>query len=175
MRGAWLDSFEFKEFEEDFENCPDRLRPFGWRRIDFPKGDHRRPPAFVIRRFGDRVFGFLRFRRCWQYGVFWDSSYAQLKGLGASGVALGASWGALGGVLGPLGRLLGRLRGDQNVTKIRCPKKANFQTPKRRVLLRYGGGFGSPKSTKIGPKTSPKLRRFSRAQKIVFKSLLEPS
>ena len=30
--------------------------------VDFPKGDHRRPPAFVIRRFGERVFGFLRFR-----------------------------------------------------------------------------------------------------------------
>ena len=33
MRGAWLDSFEFKEFEELFENYPDTLRPFGWRWI----------------------------------------------------------------------------------------------------------------------------------------------
>ena len=33
MRGARLDSFEFKEFEEFFENYPDTLRPFGWRRI----------------------------------------------------------------------------------------------------------------------------------------------
>ena len=36
MRGAWLDSFEFKEFEEFLENCLDTLQPFGWRRIAFP-------------------------------------------------------------------------------------------------------------------------------------------
>ena len=34
MRGAWLSSFEFKEFEE-FEIHPDTLRPFGWRRIEY--------------------------------------------------------------------------------------------------------------------------------------------
>ena len=33
MRGAWLDSFDFEEFEDKFENCLDTLRPFGWRRI----------------------------------------------------------------------------------------------------------------------------------------------
>ena len=33
MCGAWLDSFEFKEFEEFFENYLDTLRPCGWRRI----------------------------------------------------------------------------------------------------------------------------------------------
>jgi hypothetical protein len=33
----------------------------GGRRIDFPKGEHRRPPAFVIRRFGDRFFGYIDF------------------------------------------------------------------------------------------------------------------
>ena len=33
LRGAWLDSFEFEEFEEDFEIRLDTLRPFGWRRI----------------------------------------------------------------------------------------------------------------------------------------------
>ena len=88
---------------------------------------------------------------------------------------LGVSLGTLGGVLGPLGRLLGRLRGDQNVTKITCPKKVNFQTPKRRVDLRYGGGVGRPKSTKMGSKTSGNLRQFSRAKKVLSKRLLEPS
>ena len=44
MRGAWLDSFEFKEFEEDFEIRPDTLRPFGWRRIACPYGGTP-PPA----------------------------------------------------------------------------------------------------------------------------------
>ena len=33
MRGAWQDSFEFKEFEYFFENYSDTLRPFGWRRM----------------------------------------------------------------------------------------------------------------------------------------------
>ena len=61
MRGAWLDSFEFKEFEEDFEIHPDTLRPFGWRRIDFPKGDHRRPPSFFILRLRARPLGFIDF------------------------------------------------------------------------------------------------------------------
>ncbi len=50
-----------EEFEKEFKNYPDRLRPFGWRQIDFPKGDHRRPPAFFILRFGARLLGFIDF------------------------------------------------------------------------------------------------------------------
>ena len=95
--------------------------------------------------------------------------------LGRSWRPLGASLGALGGVWGPLGRLLGHLRGDPNVTKITCPKKINFQTLKCRILLGNGVQLGTPKSTKIGPKTSQNLSRFSRAKKLLFKSLLEPS
>ena len=105
----------------------------------------------------------------------WGGLGCLFEPLGAVLGSLGRLLGRLEGVLGPLGRLLGRLRGDQNVTKIKCPKKANFQTPKRRVLLRYGGGFGRPKSSKIGPQTAANLRRFSRAKKMLFKSLLEPS
>ena len=92
-----------------------------------------------------------------------------------SWMPLGASLGTLGGVLGPLGRLLARLGGAQNITDITCPKKINFQTPKCRILRGYGGGFGKPKSIKNGPKTSQNLRRFSRAKKLLFKSLLEPA
>ena len=33
MRGAWQDFFEFKEFEDFFENYSDTLRPFEWRRM----------------------------------------------------------------------------------------------------------------------------------------------
>ena len=102
--------------------------------------------------------------------------------LGRSWGSLGASWGALGGVLGALGVLLGRLGGDPKHHNDNIRKKVNFQTPKRRVDLQHGGhprnfleGLGSPKSTKIGPKTSQNLRRFSRAKKLLFKSLLEPS
>ena len=95
--------------------------------------------------------------------------------LGRSWRPLGASWGALGGVLGPLGRLLKRLKGDQNITKITYPKKVNFQTPKRRIILRYGGGVGTPKSTQIGSKTTTNITRFSSAKKLFFKRLLEPA
>ena len=42
-------------------------------------------------------------------------------------------------------------------------------------IVLFWGGFGRPKSTKISPKTSQNLRRFSRAKKLLFKSLLEPS
>ena len=44
-----------------------------------------------------------------------------------------------------------------------------------RIIHVYGAPFWSPKSTQIGPKTSPKLRRFVSAKKMLFKSLLEPS
>ena len=95
--------------------------------------------------------------------------------LGRSWRPLGASLGALGGVWGPLGRLLGHLRGDPNVTKITCPKKINFQTLKCRIGLGNGVQLGTPKSTKIGPKTGQILRRFLRAKKWLFNSVLEPS
>ena len=52
----------------------------GGRRIDFPKGDHRRPPAFFHSAIWGKAFGIHRLRR----------SYA-------SSVPFGASWGDLGG------------------------------------------------------------------------------
>ena len=55
------------------------------------------------------------------------------------------------------------------------PKKVNFQTSPRSFAKPIWGRFGRPKSTKMEPKTSPNLRRFSRAKKLLFKSLLEPS
>ena len=91
--------------------------------------------------------------------------------LAASWSLFGRSWGALGASWAPLGRL----GGDQNMTTITWPKKVNFQTPQRRILLRYGGGFGRSKSTQIGAKTRQNLRRFSRAKKLLVKSVLEPS
>ena len=102
--------------------------------------------------------------------------------LGPSWRALGAFWGALGtllgrleGVLGALGRLLGRLRADQNVTQITGQNQTAFGSKRGGVSQVFWGGFGSRKSTKIGPKTSQNLRRFSRSKKLRFKSLLEPS
>ena len=68
--------FEFEEFEEDFENCPDTLRPFGWRRIDFPKGDHRRPPAFLSSAIWVQAFRLYRFQRLAvlkHFAAFWGA------------------------------------------------------------------------------------------------------
>ena len=50
-----------------------------------------------------------------------------------------------------------------------------MRTTRRSITGPYGDPFGNPKSTKIGPKTIPNLIRFSRAKKLVFKSLLGPS
>ena len=108
---------------------------------------------------------------CGLLGAFWGVLGSLFEPPGA---LLGASWrllGRLGRVLGPLGRLLSRLGSNPKRHQDDMPKKVNFQTPKRRVTLQHGGAFGKPKSTKIGPNTSPKLRRFSRAKAIAFKSL----
>ena len=88
---------------------------------------------------------------------------------------LGVSWGALGGVLGPLGRLLGHLEGDPKQHKNNMSKKTDFEPHMGPTTLIFGAPKEDPKSTKIGPKTSPNLRRFSRPKKLRFKSLLEPS
>ena len=116
MRGAWLDCFEFKEFEEFFEIDSDTLRPFGWRRIAFPFGGTPPPARHLLA----CPPSFL-----WQgtlAGHFWNvlsplgrllwSLEAFLEPPGASWRPPGASLGALGGVWEPLGRLLGRLTGD---------------------------------------------------------------
>ena len=60
MRGAWLDSFEFKEFEEDFENYPDTLRPFGWRRIQVLRGFRRTHQEDRYQIFGSLSLNGLR-------------------------------------------------------------------------------------------------------------------
>ena len=69
--------------------------------------------------------------------------------LGGSWALLGASW-----------TLLEATWRRPNHHKNNMQKKSNFQTPKRRVILRYVGGFGRPKSTNIGSKTSQIFDRF---------------
>ena len=63
------------------------------RQIDFPKGDHRRPPAFFMLRLWARPLGFI------DSGYF--SDFKHLRRLFA------ACWGCLGSLLGPLEGLLG--------------------------------------------------------------------
>ena len=91
--------------------------------------------------------------------------------LGASWSLLRHSWGGLGGTWAPLGS---SWRRSKTVQKYDA-KKANFKTPPPPTHRKFRGGLGGPKSTKIGSKTSQNLRRFSRAKKLLFKSLLEPS
>ena len=115
-------------------------------------------------------------------GVILGPLGAILGGLGASWGTLRASWGDLGEVWEPLGRLsdpLGAILGVLEPTRMRTKR----DTKTRRFQDRKGGGvpyyfgtrFGRPKSTKMAPKTRPNLRRFSRAKKMLFKSVLEPS
>ena len=94
-------------------------------------------------------------------GGLWEGSWGVLGGLGA---LLGGSWGGLGWSCGDLKTTFGAV---------------NFLIV---FLIDFGRqkgaqreAFREPKSTKIGPKTSPNLRRFSKAKKLVFNSLLEPS
>ena len=74
-----------------------------------------------------------------------------------------------------LEHLLGHLGSDPTQHKISMPKKSNNQTSKKRIHHTFGTPYGRPKSTKIDSKTNQNFRRFSRAKKMLFKSLLEPS
>ena len=111
--------------------------------------------------------------------ALWGGSWSLLGSswglLGRSWRPLGASGGALGGVLEPLGRLLGRLGADPKQHKNIMQKKTNFKSSKGPSTTKFWAPKDDPKSIKIGPKTSQNLRRFSRAKKLLFKSLLEPS
>ena len=95
-----------------------------------------------------------------------------------SGALLGASWSLLGCSwwgLGPLGCLSGRLRSDPNDMQ----QEERFQDRKKTILHHtmtfFCPPFWSQNRRKMAPKTRQKLRRFSRAKKLLFKSLLEPS
>ena len=78
------------------------------------------------------------------------------------------SWGGLGGTLGPLG--------PTRMTPKQRAKRSAISRPKlARAPLDFGGPFWEPKSSKMGPKTSPNLRRFSRGPKSLLKTVLEAS
>ena len=88
---------------------------------------------------------------------------------------MGASWEPLGGLLEPLEGLLGPLGAVLNVIE----KSIDFKTP---LGSKKGGGipvlghpFWHQNRPKTAPETSQNPRRFSRAIKVLFKSVLEPS
>ena len=93
------------------------------RRIDFPKGDHRRPPAFLSSANWGLGFWVLSISAIlailsvlgWSWaalGVVLQHLAASWGGLGTSGVAHGASWGALGVAGVSLGASWGALGGS---------------------------------------------------------------
>ena len=115
--------------------------------IDFPQGDHRRLPAFIIQRFGTRL-------AFWAFWAILDVLGSLLEPLDC---ILGCSWEPLGVVLEPLGRSLGvsecswaplgHLLGRLEVTKTTCNKKIDFQTDFWSNHANFWVCFGSPKST----------------------------
>ena len=158
-----------------------------------PKGHHRRPPAFFHSAIWGKAFGIHRLRRSYASSVPFGSLLGRswrvlspidrLLGsleafLGPPGALLGASWSLLGGswaLLGASWTLLEptwrRPKQHTHEEDISIAKKG----PTSLARADFWGALGKPKSTQIGAKTRPNLRRFSRPKKLVFKSLLEPS
>ena len=108
-------------------------------------------------------------------GVSWGLLGRSWGGLGASRAALGGVLGRLGRLLGRLGAILGSLRTDYNANTATPQKKSDLEAQTRSQHPDFEGGFGEPKSVKNRTQDEPKIRRFSRAKKLLFKSLLEPS
>jgi hypothetical protein len=99
-------------------------------------------------------------------------------GLGGSWCLLGCSWGPLGALLGGLGASWASLRPTWRRPKHHkdnMQKKSNFRTPQRRIMSSLGEVLGGQNRPKMAPKTSQNLRRISKAKKLLFKSVLEPS
>ena len=91
--------------------------------------------------------------------------------LAASWSLLGRSWGGLRASWDPLGPSWRRSKTRQKQRAFLNPKKE----PKKSCTLYFWGSFWAPKSTKNHPKTNQKIKRFSRAKKMLVMSLLEPS
>ena len=116
------------------------------------------------------------------FGVSWCDFRRSCALLTGSWGLLRPSWSLLGRSAEPLGALLGMswsllgvpwavLKAIQNNIKITCKKEP--------ILNHTATFIGSPKGSQnrpqMAPKTHPNFRRFSRAKKLFFKSLLEPS
>ena len=88
---------------------------------------------------------------------------------------LGRSWGDLGASWAPLGGLLGAFWADLKAFKTTFKMKSDNKSQFGENRISFGGGLGGQNRPQMAPATSQKLRRFSRAKKLLFKSLLEPS
>ena len=89
-----------------------------------------------------------------------------------------ALWGGSGGLWALLGRSWGGLRrswDDLGATLRAVHFPIYFLIDFGREKGAQREAKGRPKSSKIGPKTSPNLRRFSKGKKSLFKTVLEAS
>ena len=91
---------------------------------------------------------------------------------------MGRSWGGLGGSWGLLGASWAPLVPSWGVSKrllnmILC--KNAIQNPKWEHLTNFWLSQGQPKPSQNGTQTSQNSRRFPRAKKLLFKTVLEPS
>ena len=98
------------------------------------------------------------------------------------GVLLGTSWAILrhsGGLPGaswaPFGPSWAVLEATQNKTKMKSIFEPQTRAQKAPTIIKFWAPFWAPKSTKMAPKPRQNLRRCSRAKKLPFKTLLEPS
>ena len=98
---------------------------------------------------------------------------------GGSWCLLGCSWEPLGVLLGGSWGLLGVSEADLEATKTsqrqHAKKRANSGPLNVESRPIFWGGLGGQNQPKMAPKTNQNLRRFSKAKKLLFKSVLEPS
>ena len=94
------------------------------------------------------------------------------------GAPWGASWNLLGRSWGGLRASRALLGASWRRSKTRQKRRAFLNTqkyPTKSWINVFSASFREPKSTKMASKTSQNLTRFSRAKKMLFKSLVEPS
>ena len=101
----------------------------------------------------------------------WSLLRRSWGGLGATWAPLGSSWGGHGATWAPLGSSWSHPKQHPKIML----KQTNFKSPKRTCHPTWRGGFWRPNPTKIGSKTSPILRGFSRTKKLLFKTFLGTS
>jgi len=135
----------------------------GGRRIDNPKGDHRRPPTlFSFCELGQGLWD------SWLLGSLQTLLEPPGVLLGASWGLLGCSWGGLEGFLGPLGRLLDPLESSWRRSKTRQKQKA-FLNPqkcfKKSCIQYFLSPFWEPKIDQNGTQNESKFNTIFKSEK----------
>ena len=95
--------------------------------------------------------------------------------LGGSWDLLSASWEPLGASWAPLGGILGASWAHLTTFTTTFKRRTYFEPNRGGTIKVFELPEGAQNRPKMGPKTKQNLRRFSRATKLLSKSLLEPS